>query len=86
MENQGGEEAIIRACVDVARKAASWTETISKDLIIVTLKRNGEFSGSFLPEKGTEEMLLPDVITPSGAMTHGRIDVSGVFRAQVLKR
>lgn len=93
MDKRGGQEAIIRACVDVARKAAGWTDTISKDLIVVTLKKSGEFSGTFLPEKGTEELILPDVITPSGAMTQGRIhasfsddEVSGTFRAQVLKR
>jgi hypothetical protein len=93
MDNQVGEAAITRACVDVARQAAGWTSTISKDLIVATLKKTGEFTTAYLPENDTEERLVPDVVTPSGAITQGRIEavlsgdeVSGTFRAQVLKR
>lgn len=93
MENQGGQESIVRASVDVARKAAGWTDTISKDLIVVTLNEHGEYSAAFLPEKGTEESILPDVITRSVAMTQTRVlaivsgdEVSGTFKAQILKR
>jgi hypothetical protein len=93
MDNQVGEAAITRACVDVARQAAGWTNTISKDLIVATLKKTGKFTTAYLPENDTEESLVPDVVTPSGAITQGRIEavlsgdeVSGTFRAQVLKR
>jgi hypothetical protein len=93
MDNQGGEAAITRACVDVARRAAGYTSTISKELIVAMLKKTGEFTTVYLPENDTESWLVPDVITPSGATTQGRIEaifsggeVSATFRAQVLKR
>ena len=93
MSNQGGERAIIRACADVARQAAGWTNPISKDLIVATLKKTGEFTTTYLPGNDTEEGLVPDVITPRGATTQGRIEpilsgdeVSGTFRAKGLKR
>jgi hypothetical protein len=93
MDNQGGEQAIVRACVDVARQAAGWTGTISKDLIVATLKKSGDFTVSYLPESDTEEYLFPDIITPRGATTQASVraivsgdEVSGTFKAQVLKR
>jgi len=93
MSNQGGEQAITRACVDVARRAAGWTRTISKDLIVATLKKTGEFNTLYLSENDTEEGLVPDVITPSGASTQTTVsaivsgnEVSGTLTAQVLKR
>lgn len=93
MDNKVGEAAITRACIDVARRAAGYTSTISKDLIIATLKKTGEFTTAYMPENDAEEWLVPDVITPSGAATQGRIEaifsgyeVSGTFRAKVLKR
>ncbi|MGB8915876.1 MAG: hypothetical protein WCC89_03405, partial [Candidatus Sulfotelmatobacter sp.] len=93
MDNQGGEQAITRACVDVARQAAGWTSTISKELIVATLKKSGEFTTSYLPENDTEEYLFPDIITPKGATTQASVraivsgdEVSGTFTAQALKR
>jgi hypothetical protein len=93
MDNRGGVAAIARACVNIARKAAGYTSTISKDLIIVTLKKNGGFNFAFLPEKGTQEWLVPDVITAKGGTTQGTIratlsgdEISVKFRARGLKR
>lgn len=93
MDNQGGEQAIVRACVDVARQAAGWTNTISKDLIVATLKKSGDFTVSYLPESDTEEYLFPDIITPKGATHQASVravvsggEVSGTFKAQALKR
>jgi len=40
MSNRGGERAIIRPWVDVARQAAGWTNPISKDLNVATLKED----------------------------------------------
>ena len=93
MSNQGGERAIIRPCVDVACQAAGWTNPISKDPIVATLKKTGEFTTAYLPGNDTEEGLVPDAITPRGATTQGRIEtilsgdeVYGTFRAKGLKR
>jgi hypothetical protein len=93
MSNQGGKQAITRACIDVARQAAGWTDSISKELIIATLRKTGEFATAYLSENDTEERLVPDVITPNVATTQARIhaivsgdEVSGTFTAQVLKR
>jgi hypothetical protein len=59
MSNQGGEQAIIRACVDVIRRAAGWTTTISKEVIVATLKKSGNFTTDYLSEKDVEERLDP---------------------------
>lgn len=93
MDKRGGTEAITRACVEIARKAAGHTRTISKDLIAVRLDKNGHALCSFIPEKGTEEALMPDIITPTGSTTQGTIraifsadEVSVKFRAKGIKR
>jgi hypothetical protein len=93
MDNRGGAAAIVRACVDIAREAARHTRTISKDLIVVKLERNGRKRCAFLSEEGTEEALMPDVISLSGSTTQGTIRtvlsgdrVSVRFRAKGLKR
>jgi hypothetical protein len=93
MSNQGGEQAIIRACVDVIRRAAGRTTTISKEVIVATLKKCGDFTTDYLSEKDKEERLVPDIITPNAATTQGTIkaivsgdEVSGTFNAQILRR
>jgi hypothetical protein len=93
MSKQGEEQAIARACVDIARQAAGWTSTISKELIVAMLKRSGDFTTCYLSENDTEERLIPDIITPSGATTQASAraivsgdEVSGTITAQVLKR
>lgn len=93
MDKRGGATAITRACVDVAREAAGHTSTISKDLVLVNLKKNGSFKSAFLPERGTEEWLVPDVTTPEVSTTQGTIrailsgdEISVKFRAKGLKR
>ena len=93
MDNHGGVGAVARACVDVAREAARHTRTISKDLIVVTLEKNGRKRCTFLSEDGTEEALMPDVISLSGSTTQGTIrtifsgdGVTLEFRAKGLKR
>lgn len=93
MDNRGGAAAITRACVDVVREATRHTRTISKDLIVLTLEKNGRKRCAFLSEKGTQEALMPDVITLSGATTQGTIrtifsgdGVSVKLRAKGLKR
>ena len=93
MDNRGGAAAIARGCVDIARKAAGYTGTIGKDLIIVTLNKNGVLNSAFLSENGTQEWVVPDVITPKGGTTQGTIrailsgdEISVKFRAKGLKR
>jgi hypothetical protein len=93
MDNEVGEAAITRACVDVARRASGYTSTISKELVVATLKKAGCFTTAYLSEGDPKEWLVPDVITPRGAITQGRIEVifsgdqvCGTFRAQGLKR
>jgi hypothetical protein len=93
MSNQGGEQAIVRACVDVIRQAADWTRTISKEVIVATLKQSGDFTTDYLSKDDKEERLVPDIITPSLATTQGTIksifsgdEVSQTFNAQGLKR
>lgn len=90
MEKQGGADAITRACVDIARKAA---RTISKDVIAVRLEKNGRAVCSFISEKGTDEALVRDVINLTGSITKGIIraiflgdSVSVKFQAKGLKR
>lgn len=93
MDKQGGTAAITRACLDIAREAESHTRTISKDLIAVTLEKNGRARCAFLSKEGTEEALMPDVISLSGSTTQGTIrtilsgdGVTVKFRAKGLKR
>jgi hypothetical protein len=93
MSNQAGEQAIIRACVNVIRQAAGWTRTISKEVIVATLQESGEFTTDYLSENDGEERLVPDVITPRVATTEGTREaivsgdeVSRTFHAQILRR
>jgi hypothetical protein len=93
MDKQGGTAAVTRACVDVAREAERHTRTISKDLIAVTLETNGRARCAFLSKEGTEEALMPDVISLSGSTTQGTIrtifsgnGVTVKFRAKGLNR
>lgn len=93
MSNQAGEQAIVRACVDVIRRAAGWTTTISKAVIVATLKKSGEYTTTHLSDNDEDERLVPDIITPNGATTQATIkaivagdEVSGTFNAQVLQR
>ena len=93
MSNQAGEQAIVRACVDVIRRAAGWTTTISKAVIVATLKKSGKYTTTHLSDNDEEGRLVPDIITPNGATTEATIkaivagdEVSGTFNAQVLKR
>jgi hypothetical protein len=93
MDKHGGTAAITRACVDVAREAERHTRTISKDLIIVTLEKNGRARCAFLSKEGVDEPLMPDVISLSGSTTQGiiralfsRDEVSVRFQAKGFKR
>ncbi len=93
MDKHEGTAAIARACVDVAREAERHTRTISKDLIVVTLEKNGRARCAFLSKEGTEEALMPDVISLSGSTTQGTIrtifsgdEVSVKVRVNGLKR
>jgi hypothetical protein len=73
------------ACRQIALEAGRHSKTIGRDLIGIEMDRKGHIYSSHYSEKGTETMLLPDMLSVQGGSTQMTIS-TGVSRDQVTVR
>jgi hypothetical protein len=69
MKKGAGKSAIGSVCRQIALQAAQYRGTINQNLISVEMDNRGHVRCSYVPEGGTEEAILPDILGTQRSFT-----------------
>jgi hypothetical protein len=75
MRRRAGAARISAACRQIALEAGRHSKTIGKDLISVEMDCGGHGYCSHHSEEGTEQLLVPDMLTVQGGSTQATVSV-----------
>lgn len=76
LKRRANSQSIVQACRRIVAETSRHKATVGKNSIGVELARSGQSFCSFYSEDGTDEMMLPELISERGVITQGTVSAS----------